>query len=178
MKKTLFILITLVTLSFQSFGGEIKIINRGDTFSVFYRSGLVCDTKIAIFDENGNEIFREVIKNMCDIVRSYNFSKLPYGEYEIKASNELETKKTKVSYRDPEAESEEPLYHVTKLRDNTYLLMVPKSGHNKIAISIANDQAQILYRKRENTQGDFARVFYLKDADPNDVVTFHVNYVK
>ena len=97
MKKTLFILLTLVTVSLQSIAGEITIINRGATFSVLYRSGLVCDTKITIHDENGNEIFREVIQDMCNMVRSYNFSKLPYGDYEIKTSNTYETQKTKLA---------------------------------------------------------------------------------
>jgi hypothetical protein len=175
--KKLFILLTFVTLSLQSFAGEIKIINRGATFSVLYRSGLVCDTKITIHDADGNEIFREVLQDMCNIVRSYNFSKLPYGDYQIKASNELETIKTKVSYSEPKTEATTPRFHVTKLDVNKYLLMVPKSGSNKIAISIMNDNAQILYTKRENTNGDFARVFYIKDADPTDVISFSVKSV-
>ena len=178
MKKRFFILLTLITISLKSFAGDIKVINRGATFNVLYRSDLVCDTKITILDADGNEIFREVIQGMCNIVRSYNFSKLPFGDYEIKASNTHETQKTKINYRAPLTDKVHPLFHVTKLNENKYLLMVPKSEHDNIAISISDNNSRVLYAKRETTEGDFARVFFIKNADPNDAVTFSVKSVK
>lgn len=177
MKKIQFIVAIVFATSLQSFAGDVKIINKGTTFNVLYRSPLVCDTKITIYDANGKEIFREVIQDLCNIVRSYNFSKLPYGEYEIETSNKIETQKTTVSYREPVLEIRKPLFHVTKLSDNRYLLLIPKSNH-KVAISITDSNEQIIYTQRTKLTGDFAQVFYMKNAEPNSAFSFNVTSVK
>ena len=130
------------------------------TYRIKYSAERTCDTQMSIQDAAGKIIFSEVIRNQCSFVRPYNLSQLPYGRYTLIASNDSGRKVTYIEHK-PEEEVR-VTYRVIKLKNNRYILQIPKSEHAQARVMITGSDTE-LYSNVLALKGDFACIFNLKN---------------
>jgi flagellar hook assembly protein FlgD len=179
MNKTLSFLAVLFLVTSTAFAttpdepaSGISVLRKGETFKLLYKGARYNDVKIYILNEDDEVIFSETIKSTDGFIRPYNFSKLPEGNYSFelvdnKGRHEIE----QVNYR---LETQKKVMHVVQVGGTTdkFVLSVPNSGQSQLAVNIYDDKGRVMYAGSENIDGDFAKVYNIKDHSGR--VTFEV----
>lgn len=173
MKKTLSILVVLLAVSSLTFalrtpGKEtgIAVVRNGATYKLYYNGLQQLDVTVSIRDASDRVVFREVLKDVAGFVRPYNFSHLSEGDYviEIKDINGLRTEKIRYQKDD-----ETKFARVVKVSESErkYLLMISNKVPGSFTVKIFDGSDNIIYSHKEETSGDFAKVYNLEGSAGN-----------
>ena len=113
MKKLTFLAVLLIVISAASFAGErylgeepgakpkFKMVAKSDMkFDLYYSSETSGAVSVAIFDESGRKVSYKTIKKVKNFKRTYDFSKLTPGKYEIVVKNAEGTANQHITYLD------------------------------------------------------------------------------
>ena len=145
--------------------GLAVVKKNSTTFNLLYQPASSTTVKVAILNEQGEEVYSESIKHTDGFVRPYNFEKLSEGKYTIKVVDGDETMTKTVSYTNARAPK---AANVLRLADGRYLVSVRGAeASGKVTVNIFSGY-QLLHKQIDNVTGDFGQVFTLKNA-PDDI---------
>jgi hypothetical protein len=170
--------IFLVLLAFCSFAGVVNanveddaksplgmaVMKNGSTFKVFYKGDKTTTVKVTIFNADRKAVFTDVIKNISNFVRPYNFSNLAEGEYTIEVSDGFETRTEKVNYHTGAVQK---LVNIKPLAgaDKKYILTVTGQADSQESVKIKIYSGDgLIYDKSEEFSGTFGKVFTLNNV--------------
>ncbi len=172
MKKSIFIwtllliagTATLATAS-DNPSASMAVLKNGSTIKLFYKGVEETNVKVLILNDVNEIVFVERIKNTDGFVRPYNFSQLPDGNYSIQLTDDNGRQIERVNYRSEQPVKSKRLLHVMHIKGSTdkFILSIPNKGDDEILISIYNDQNTVLHSSKEKIDGDFAKIYNLKD---------------
>ncbi len=173
MKKMIMILLALVTVGcVVSFGGtkgpesHMAVVKTGEIIKVIYESSVSSLVKVTISDQDGNEVFAEKVASNEGFIRPYNLSLLPKGDYKISLTDKDGEYSEKVTTREKEW-----IANVAKLKgpEEKYLVAVPYQGPGEVAVLVYDQNEQLVYSETQAMQGDFAKIYNLKNLDRGTV---------
>jgi hypothetical protein len=176
MKKMIMILLALVTVScVVSFGGtkgpesRMAVVKTGEVIKLIYESSVSSQVKVTISDADGHEVFAEKVESAEGFIRPYNFSLLPKGDYKISLTDRNGEYSENICTRDKEW-----IANVAKLggREEKYIVSIPYQGPGEVAIQVYDQHEQLVYSETMAMQGDFAKIYNLKNLDEG--ATVHV----
>ncbi|MEX2232366.1 MAG: hypothetical protein WD824_09410 [Cyclobacteriaceae bacterium] len=138
----------------------ISVVKQGNIVKLFYRGEQAGKVKIAIYNEKGNEVFTETMRNREHFMRPYNFSSLPEGNYTIQLSDANGKHFQKVKHSLSNGKRVAHLSRLSK-EQNKYMLAVPNKGTDALTVKIFDERNTLLYQGTEVIDGNFARLYDL-----------------
>ena len=169
MKKMISILLALVTVGcVVSYGwtkgpeSRMAVVKTGEIIKVIYDGPSSAMVQVTILDSDGNEVFTEKVASEGGFIRPYNFSLLPKADYKISVTDKAGEYSETVSTRDKEW-----IANVAKLNaeEEKYLVAIPYQGDGEVAIRVYDENDQVVYSETQVMQGDFAKIYNLKNLD-------------
>jgi hypothetical protein len=165
MKTKLSFFLALVIGSSAAFGAVMPSIAvvRGASKHVFklvYKSEESTKVQITIFNSQKEIVFNEIVADMANFTRPYNFSQLPEGEYTIEVKDTFGKKIEKVNYSQGAVKSIISVFKVTNA-PSKYMLTAVNDGSNEITVNILNAEGETLYHETLNVNGNFALIYNL-----------------
>jgi hypothetical protein len=169
MKKFLTILFVLTAVCGGVQANEIDnpkamsgmaVMKSGSVIKLFYKGTASGDVKVSIYNEKGEKVFTETIRNIENFVRPYNFSTLPEGAYTIELKGVDGRQLQKVNYSSGKIEKLMNLVHLAG-SENKYVLTVANKGNDKLKVRIYDEKNNLLYNETEAIQGDFGKIYNL-----------------
>jgi hypothetical protein len=142
-------------------------------FKVFYKGSKSGTVKVTITNAEGENIFKETLKNVESFMRPYDLSSIEEGDYTIQISSAEGKQVEKFSYTQNKVEK---LMHLIKLKDSNgkFVLTVPnKNGAGRLKVNIYDQNYRLVYNATEDITGDFAKVYDLESLGKNFI--FEVN---
>jgi hypothetical protein len=182
--KNLIMLGVLTMVSHGVFAGEvanfkgdpkIRVIQSGEILKVIYLNSEPADVRVSLLNEEGAMVFSEKIRKQQGFIRPYNLSNLDEGIYQIAIEYGDRKFEGRIAYMHGNAAGKEAefLPHVCKVikpdRKERYLLSVPCSGQDKLAVTIFDAREKVLYADTYAVNGDFAQVFRIENGKPGDI---------
>ena len=171
MKKSISILTLLLIAGSISFVNAFDdprstsgVLKQGSTVKVLYKASELSDVKIYILNEQDQIVYTEKIKNTDGFVRPYNLSNLPQGNYKIKLLDNSGSHVQQIIHSlKPVKQSR--ITYVARVAGSTdsFILSVPNKGQDDISITIYNAEDAVLYSGQETINGDFAKIYKLKN---------------
>lgn len=177
MKKALSIFVVLTLFSSVLFAGGIgedpkdpaktglAVIKKGSTFKLFYKCKESDKVNVTIYNKKDEVVFKETIRNTDGFVRPYNLNELGEGDYRVVVKDD-NCEHTNVLHH--YVEKSKSLIGVIQLSDSPekFVLTVGKKlSPEVIGIKIFNDKNEIVYEQLERIDGDFAKLYNLKEGD-------------
>ncbi len=165
MKKILSLVVALIVISCVNASGMerhsplgMSVIKNGSVVKVFYRGEQSGKVRVTIYNEDGDAVFMETMRDIVNFMRPYNFSRLPKGDYTIEVNDETGTRTEKITYGTERAGT---IAHVTCLDkdQNRYMLSVVNKGYNTLRVNIYDRYNKLLYADVEEVKGNFAKVY-------------------
>ena len=149
----------------------ISVLKSGDVVKLFYRGEQTGKVKVTIYNEKGEKVFIETLRQREHFMRPYNFSSLPEGEYTISLEDEQGTRTGNVTHR---LSSAAKFAHLMRMRGpgSKYMLAVPGTESSSVTVKIYDQSDRLLYSKTEIVDGSFARLYNLSKVKGNH--TFEV----
>lgn len=179
MNKTLSFLTALLVVTSTAFAttpdepaSGISVLRRGELIKLLYKGEKQSDVKVYILNQDNEVIFSEKIKATDGFIRPYNFSNLPEGNYSFElVDNAGRHEIEHVNYK---LEPRKKVMHVVRVGGTTdkFVLSVPNSGQAMLSINIYDDRGRVMHTEHEQINGDFAKVYNIKDHAGK--VTFEV----
>jgi flagellar hook assembly protein FlgD len=181
MKKLTFLAALLIVISATSFAGErnlgeepgakpkFKMIAKADMkFDLYYDSETTSAVSVAIFDESGRKVSDKTIKKVKKFRRTYDFSKLKPGKYEVIVKNAEGSSNQHITYV---AKQKTLQSFVSKLPDGHSLKLHVGAfnANDPVVVKIYNKNNKLIHREKiENTQS-FSRVYNLDGLELKSV---------
>jgi hypothetical protein len=169
MKKTLSILVLLITISSVGFARRsdnptlgMAVLQNGSTIKLLYRADQLSDVKILILNEKSEIVLSEKFKNTDGFLRPYNFSELPAGEYSFVITDASGSQTEKIAYREKRKTEKIAKLMSVDGNDKRLLLSVPNKQPDTITITILDEVDNVLYSEKETISDDFAKVYNLE----------------
>lgn len=169
MKKFLTILTLAVAVSGTALATEEKpksspmglaVVKSETGFKVFYKGNKVSDVTVKIYNEEGEQVFSETLKNLDNFMRPYNLNTLSEGEYTVELSNSEGKSKEKITFSTKSSGGR--MMDVARLKNSgKYLLRVSNKGEEKLDVKVFDGFGDLVYESSENIKGDFAKVYDL-----------------
>ena len=170
MKKILAVVFALIAIGHADAKGTeprspvgMSVVKNGSVIRVFYQGEQTGKVKVLIYNEKGQRVFSEVMKNTENFMRPYNFSSLPDGEYTIEISDEKGKHFKRIAYfREPE----ERIAYLARLKkgEAKYMLAVLNDGREALTIRIYDERHHLLYKETQVPEGNFAKVYNLNQV--------------
>ena len=168
MKKIFFLVVALMAVGFVHANGTspespvgMSVIKSGDVVKLFYRGEKSGKVKVTIYNDDGQKVFVEVMRNIEEFMRPYNFSSLPEGNYTIEIADSQGTRSQSVKHSLYVPE-EKTFAHLTRLgAEPRYMLAVPNAGSDVLTVRIFDGRDNLLYQGTEVVDGTFAKVYNL-----------------
>lgn len=181
MKKTtllaaLFLLISVATFAEDNELGEtssFKIVAKADLkYDLYYVSESDAPVTVRIYDESGNLIRDDKIKNHRSFKKTYNFKELASGNYKVVVINE-EGKGTQAIFHNPQQTQLQII--LSQIPDTkSFTLHVGDFDMSKpLKVKVYNGDNELLFTEEINETGSFSRVYNLSKIDA-DMVRFTV----
>jgi len=178
MNKTLSFFAALVLITSSAFAtapepaSGISVLRKGELFKLLYKGEKYTDVKVFILNQDNEVIFTEKIRGTDGFIRPYNFSNLPQGSYSFELIDNLGNREIK--HVDYKLESRKKVMHVVRVGGTTdkFVLSVPNTGDSQLSINIYDDHGRMIHTEKEQVNGDFARVYNIKEHAGR--VTFEV----
>ncbi len=149
----------------------VSVLKSGSVVKLFYR-GEECGTvKVAIYNQKGHVVYREVLEDTEDFMRPYNFSALPSGKYTIELTDKFGTKSRSVEHGLRDNSMVVKLTRLSK-NEHKYVLSVPDQGAESLVVRIYDRNNKMVYETTERVNGDFARMYNL-----NKIRGYHMIHV-
>ena len=179
MNKTLSFFAALLLMTSTAFAttpdepaAGISVLRKGELIKLLYKGAKPTDVKVNILNQENEVIYTDKIKGTDGFIRPYNFSNLPQGSYSFELIDNLGNREIK--HVDYKLESRKKVMHVVRVAGTTdkFVVSVPNAGQSKLSINIYDDNGRLIYAEQEQINGDFARVYNIKDHSGR--VTFEV----
>ena len=144
---------------------SVRVVKHSETCKLIYAKKLQAKVGVKIFDEGGRLVFSERIVNKDGFIRPYNFGELNHGEYTIVITDGDEKITEKVDHS--AVKEDKPVLQLIKMsevagEEKVYQLTIVNQGSAVADISIKNDEDEVIFTKREALDGNYARLFNLK----------------
>lgn len=141
----------------------MSVVKSGDVCKLYYRGEEGAEkVEVTIYNEDGGLVFREVMRNIDNFMRPYDFSMLPEGQYTIALNDGERTRVEKVAHFKPVKNHRVVnLVRVNK-GENKYMLGVHTEGSDILTIRIFDENRNLLFTSTESVNGDVAKCFNLK----------------
>jgi hypothetical protein len=172
MKKIFLMVITLAVFAGVSNAGpvdEIKsptgvgVMKSGSTFKLYYKGAKAGTVKVSIYNNSGELVFNETLKNVESFMRPYNFSGLSEGDYTIAVTNDNGRQIEKIRYWKGKADRFATVKRIAG--SDKYVLSVSNKRSNRLTVRIYDGNGTKVYDASENVSGDFAKVYSLSNVD-------------
>ena len=170
MRKLSMLALLLIVMSsaFAGEKGDIKVINDSSAvFRVYYSKPEANKVKVTIYNEEGDKVFAETIKNKDGFVRPYNMKELPTGLYTFEITDNEGAKRFEYNYGDDsfrKSNSSDLLVSVKKLDTERFLLALGNADNEEVEINVYNDRDELLYSATEFVENQFAQLYNLKSV--------------
>ena len=129
-------------------------------YKLIYKSNETANVHVAIYNDQQELVFSEVIRKKDNFMRPYNFENLPEGQYTVElVSPEGKQVQTITHQYQLPAPS---FFHVTKISGAESKYLITASGDDEITVRITDDRDQVLRVDRHEVKGEFAQVYNLK----------------
>jgi hypothetical protein len=153
---------------------------------VIYKSEVVENVRVNIYDQNTNVIYSETVRVQKGFILPVNMGGLKAGEYTIEVAGKNSLQSKKVNYSEVEKTESASVVakaiikpsstlnvHVAKLTDeNRYIMSIKNSGTQKISVKIFDGTDTLVYHETRVINGDNGLVYNLKEV--NGTPTFQV----
>ncbi|MEO1052910.1 MAG: hypothetical protein AAFX87_19905 [Bacteroidota bacterium] len=150
-------------------GNKLEVVRSSDgkVFRVMYKSASAKKVKVKIYNENGRIIMVDFI-NHGAFLRPYNFEKLSEGQYRLEIENGSELDVAYLNYQLIQEVSEKAV-RIKKLgeADKKIVVTIANQGKENVNIKIYDDRSNLVYKAYERLDGNFARIYNLKNIDSN-----------
>ncbi|MEM6360144.1 MAG: T9SS type A sorting domain-containing protein [Bacteroidota bacterium] len=159
------LLLTVLSSAFASEKGDITVISDSSAvFRVYYSKPNVSKVKVSIYNESGQKVFGETIRNREGFVRPYNMKELPAGVYTFEIEDENETKRFEYTYADKSFRTtgSSLIVSVKKLDADKFLLALGNAKNEEVKIEILNEKNELLYSAAELVENQFAQLYNLQ----------------
>ena len=152
----------------------VVVVKTGEVFKVVYQMPQASTVKITILNDNDQEVFSEKIISTGKFIRPYNLSHLPKGNYKICVDDQngrhVETQcntESKEAGVVGVAHENGLIAHVVRLKnvDNKFLVSILQHGQADVEIHIYDQEQKLVYSEMQRLDGNFARVYALKNLD-------------
>ena len=180
MKKLTFLAALLIVISAASFASErvlsdeaganpkFKMIAKSDAkFDLYYASETTGAVTVSIYNENGSKVSQKTINKVKKFKRTYDFSKLTPGKYEVVVRNEDGSANQQITYV---VEQKKLQTFVSKLPDGKLKLHVGAFDKTEpVLVKVYNSKNKLIHSEKiENTES-FSRVYNLDGLNLNAV---------
>lgn len=129
-------------------------------YKLIYKSNETANVRVAIYNDQQELVFSEVIRKKDNFMRPYNFENLPEGQYTVElVSPEGKQVQTIIHQYQLPAPS---FFHVTKISGAESKYLITASGDDEITVRITDDRDQVLRVDRHEVKGEFAQVYNLE----------------
>ena len=170
----LFLLALIMTCSTVSFArtdpkkSKVAVLKQNELVRLCYEGPPNSVVEVSIKDNVGKEIFKEKIKEQS-FIRPYNFSELPWGNYEVCVRDETGVQTEKVRYYD-----RSHIGHVMRMKGdkNKYLVTIPKHGNNEVTICVYDSESNLVYSEIAGGNRDYAKIYHLKNLNGASIELF------
>jgi hypothetical protein len=170
-------LISSVAFAKGSDTGKLVVLSQNESgiFKVIYEGDEKVNVRMNIVDKDGNLILTKSIKAQGGFIQPVNFSGMQFGEYTIEVVNGSSTLAKSVMYTKPVAEPEvssiQQVYLSKLSEEGKYLLSVVRTGSEQVSITIEDANGNVVYSERHKAEGDFARLYKVKEVEGNPTFT-------
>lgn len=142
----------------------VSVLKKGSVIQLFYKAEHRGKVKVAIYNDAGTLVFSEVISNVDEFMRPYNFSGLPAGRYLIEIDDEDGKRFQTVEHG---RNRDQRVAHLTRLKGepDRYVLLVPNKTPDVLTVKILNKHNELVYREVQKVEGDFAGLYNLRNIN-------------
>ena len=177
MKKTLSILVMLTLLSSVAFAGGIgddpkspakkglAVIKQGSVFKLFYKCQESDDVRVTIYNSDNKAIFKETLRNVDGFMRPYNFGNLAEGDYTVVVKDDFCDHAELIHHYAEKSNSLIGVIQLSETPEKFVLTVGKKLSPETIGVRIFNDKNEVVYEQIEFVDGDFAKLYNLKEGD-------------
>lgn len=132
-------------------------------YKLIYKSNETANVRVAIYNDQQELVFSELIRKKGNFMRPYNFENLPEGQYTVElVSPEGKQVQTIIHrYELPTPSS----VHVTRISSEENKYLITAKGEDEITVRITDDRNQLLRLDRHEVKGEFAQVYNLKKVN-------------
>lgn len=152
---------------------RVAVVRNGEIFKVIYKSNDLADVKVTISNALGEKVFSEELISIHGFIRPYNFAELPKGDYTI-CVTDVDGKKTeKICFDEHGATGTKKWTgHISKVGNDHRKVMVavPQQKANNFSVHVYDKDDQLVYTEDQQLDGEYARVFNLKELEPGATV--------
>ena len=172
----LFLLVSVGTFAEDKELGEtssFKIVPKSDVkYDLYYVSESDAPVNISIYDDHGNLISSDKVKNHRSFKKTYNFSELACGNYNVVVDNE-EGKASQNVFHNPQQTNMQLI--LSQIPDTkSFKLHVGAFDNSKpVKVKVYNTDNELLFVDEINQTDSFSKIYNLKDIDA-DMVRFTV----
>lgn len=163
-------LVAVSSFAFAASPSLMKVIANESTgtYKVLYSAAEAGKVKLSIYDSKQKLVYAETFTGVASFARQYNFSQLAEGEYTIVAEDKNGKQVEKVSYKQNKVQS---IVRITKLAnaDNKFMLSMVNNGTETFKVNIYDANDSLIYSEKETVNGDYAKVYNLKQTKVNGV---------
>jgi len=147
-----------------SLSGAAVVKTDNSTFKLFYKSEVITDVKVSIYNEDLTLVYFEKIKHTSGFARPYSLENLEQGNYTVTIEDHAGTTVQKISTIPAETSK---LVNVLKLNNGQakYLLTVGGKGDESILFNIYDGQGRLVHSEAKTIRGDFAQVYNLSKVN-------------
>ena len=151
---------------------RVAVTNNGQNLRVIYESDDLCDVRISIQNDAGQEVFREQIRNRNGFIRPYDLNALPQGEYTVKVEDESLRYASRITLSSSNYE-QNLVAHIARVGhpdENKFMVAIPNidNRENRINVQIMRGNTQLLYDKTISVIFPKAIVYKITDMPPGD----------
>lgn len=153
---------------------ELKIIKENNkAFSIKFEYNKEIDVKVTFKDAREVTLFKEQLKNVKKVYKTFDISNLPNGKYSVVVEDNktiysqlIEIKNHKLFYNAEDVTTtNKPVKYVNQ--DVLYISSVLEKGVD-VQITIYNDLDEIVHKETSTTQNNLNKKFKFLDGHPND----------
>ena len=170
MKKLTFLAALLIVISAASFASErvlsdeagakpkFQMIAKADAkFDLYYASETTGAVTVSIYNENGSKVSQKTIKKVKKFKRTYDFSKLTPGNYEVVVRNEDGSANQHVTYL---VKQKKLQTFVSELPDAKLKLHVGSFDKTQpVLVKVYNSNNKLIHSEKIENTGSFSRVY-------------------
>jgi hypothetical protein len=142
---------------------EVVATPKASVYNLFYSSEREGAVKVTIYDTQGNNLYTDYIRNAKTFKKSYDFSGLAVGTYQIEVVGEgtrtqknIEVVKTTGSALNVKV--------VTVDEKGKYNLQVKHANMTPVFVNIYDDRDEVIFQEQIDVDHNFSRVYDLTKA--------------
>ena len=177
MKKALSILVLLTMVGSVALAGGIgddpktpsnkglAVVKKGSVFKIFYKCNDSDEIRVTIYNNSNKTVFKETIRNVDGFMRPYNFENLAEGDYTLVVTDDFCDHTELLHHYAEKSKSLIGVIQLSETPEKFVLTIGKKLSPESVGVRIFNDKNEIVYEQLEYVDGDFAKLYNLKEGD-------------